>query len=91
MSACVVTPCVCVGVQVDGYAPFCKHVFLPNFVGECQLHQLPMLWMRPLSGQHAGVATSLECMQCMQYSQGVVLLVFLLLLTQLVNLCDVHV
>eukprot|EP00879_Flechtneria_rotunda_P030711 GHRR01033382.1.p1 GENE.GHRR01033382.1~~GHRR01033382.1.p1 ORF type:complete len:131 (+),score=14.62 GHRR01033382.1:136-528(+) len=20
---------------VDGYAPFCKHVFVPNFVGEC--------------------------------------------------------
>lgn len=21
--------------QVDGYAPFCKHVFVPNFVGRC--------------------------------------------------------
>lgn len=24
---------VCVWLQVDGYAPFCKHVFVPNFVG----------------------------------------------------------
>jgi hypothetical protein len=22
------------GKLVDGYAPFCKHVFVPNFVGE---------------------------------------------------------